>query len=49
VAQEDGSADPVDSIVNMGPSWRARSHTSIAGGSMPRVVSAVQTWLLGQP
>jgi hypothetical protein len=42
-AQEDGSTDPVDLIVNMRPSRRAKSHTSIAGGSMPRVVSAVQT------
>jgi hypothetical protein len=41
----DGWVAPVDLIVNMRPSRAAKSHTSIPGGSMPRVVSAVQTWL----
>ena len=45
VAQEGDPADLLDSIVTTRPSRAPKSHTSIAGGSMPRLVSAVQSWL----
>jgi hypothetical protein len=35
----------VGGISTTRPSWRPKSQTSIAGGSMPSVVRAVQIWL----